>query len=90
MKLELKIMTALCDTLVFTINGVNAEYEDFGTKFDRDSENAEEYGCGDMRFERHPSDESVLEKYSISEEEYSEICDKLEEGLSFGCCGWCI
>lgn len=31
----------------------------------------------------------ILRKYSINKKEYDEICKKLEEGLSFGSCGWC-
>lgn len=48
MKLELKIYSALCETEIFTVNGINATYEDFGEKYDHDTENAEDYGCGDM------------------------------------------
>ena len=90
MELELEIYGYLCDTRVFTINGVNAYYEDFGEKYDRDSRNAEDYTCGNMRFTGNPSTTEILDKYKITEEEYQEVVSKLEDGLSFGCCDWCL
>ena len=71
------------------MNGVTADYNDFGEKDDMASDEAEDYCCGDMRFERREATADILEKYKITEVEYSEICEKLEDGLSFGCCGWC-
>jgi len=90
MKLELDFYGCLCATSTFKINDINAHYEDFGDKYDYDMENAEEYGCGDMRFEEKRPTKEILEKYNITIEEYYKICDKLKEGLSFGNCGWCI
>ena len=90
MKLTLEFFRALCETRDFRINGVDADWEDFGTKIDRHPELAEPYGCGDMRFEAKPATQEVLDKYRITEDEYDEICDKLTTGLSFGTCGWCI
>ncbi len=90
MELELKIYGALCATSVFIINGVDADYEDFGEKYDRDSENAEDYGCGNMQFTGNPSKPEILSKYKITEEEYQEVVSRLEDGLSLGCCGWCV
>lgn len=89
MNLEFKVYEALCETQTFRINGVDAEWEDFGTKFDASPDTAEDYGCRDMRFTRRDSTPRVLEKYGINETKYAEVCEKLEEGLSFGCCGWC-
>lgn len=91
MILVLNIYGAFCATESFVINGVVADSSDFGVQYDDDSANAEDYGCGNMRFSpyRDPAD-VVLEKYKISHEEYREVCDKLEAGLSFGYCGWCI
>ena len=90
MKLKLEIHKCFCSTDVFTINGIKASEDDFGGNFDADPGNAEDHGCGDMKFEsREPSDD-VLKKYKITKKEYAEICLKLEEGLSFGSCGWCI
>ncbi len=90
MKLELEIFGALCSTEVFVINGINADSDDFGVQGDNDTENAEDYGCGNMEFERKTETDEVLKKYSITKEEYEKIAEKLEEGLSFGCCGWCV
>lgn len=90
MKLEFEVMSALCEMKTFIINGVNAEYEDFGEKYDHNREEAEDYGCGDMRFTRNEPTTEILKKYSINEKEYGAICEKLEEGLSFGGCGWCV
>lgn len=90
MELELKIYSCLCETSCFIVNGINARYEDFGQKYDKDSENAEQYGCGDMTFTGNPSTSEILIKYKITEKEYQEIVSKLEDGLSFGGCGWCI
>jgi hypothetical protein len=73
-----------------TVNGIDIESEDFGSKYDHDREKAPMYGCGDMRFDPSPSTPEVLNKYSITEQEYDEICQELAEGLSFGRCGWCI
>ena len=90
MELELEIYGSLCATSIFTINGVDAYYEDFGEKYDRDSKNAEDYSCGNMRFTGNPSTPEILDKYKITEEEYQEVVSKLEEGLSFGCCNCCV
>lgn len=89
MKLKLTFMNALCETDEFNINGIDAEHCDFGDKYDRDSDNADQYCCNDMQFTRKPSTKEVLDRYKITEEEYQEICAKLEDGLSFGGCGWC-
>lgn len=80
----------LCHTLIFKINGIEADESDFGEQFDRDSENNMTYGCGDMKFTRIPSTPEILSKYDISEEDYKIVCDKLEDGLSFGSCGRCM
>lgn len=90
MDLKLHIYGALCETSEFTVNWVECDIGDFGEKYDRDCEMAEPYGCGDMQFTRIEPTYDVLKKYSITEQEFSEICDKLEAGLSFGNCGWCI
>jgi len=89
MELKLEIYGALCSTSEFVVNGIDADSSDFGTQGDEDTEGAEDYSCGDMRFTGDEATTKVLEKYSITKEEYSEIVTQLEEGLSFGCCGWC-
>ncbi|MFH2115102.1 MAG: hypothetical protein ABIJ86_11410 [Spirochaetota bacterium] len=90
MKLELEFGSALCYTPTFTINGIDADSEDFGEQYDRSPDTAEDYACGDMQFTRVPPKPEVLEKYEITEAEYALVADQLESGLSFGCCGWCV
>ena len=90
MELELKFYSAICHTEIFNVNGVRADESDFGDQYDTAPEAAEAYGCGNMQFDRKPSTPNVFAKYGITEDEYAEICDKLEKGLSFGRCGWCV
>ena len=89
MQIEFKVFGALCEMETFRINGVDADKGDFGTKCDESPETAEDYSCGDMRFRRKASSPEVLAKYAITHKEYDEVCDKLDDGLSFGRCGWC-
>lgn len=85
-----------CEAREFFINGIPAETDDFGEEFDEGDRNACEdrdiarWGCVDYVFKRRPCSEMVLNRYKISEEEYSEICDLLEAKLSIGMCGWCV
>ena len=90
LKLKLKFYDAYCMTSKFEINDIEAKYEDFGDKSDMDSENADDRGCGNMKFEIKTSTQEILDKYNITITQYNKIARKLEEGLSFGKCGWCI
>lgn len=90
MTLELEVYKALCETSKFIINGIYADYDDFGEKYDRCPGRAEPYACANMQFTRYSPKKEVLDKYGITEAEYEEICDELENKLSFGCCGWCV
>lgn len=91
MKINIKPFHALpCRLEVFTINGKSAEQDDFGSMYDHDTESAEPYACADMHFEPKPPTKEVLEKYNITEEEYCNICDELENKLCVGRCGWCV
>lgn len=90
MDLKFKVYGCLCAMELFEVNGVPADSDDFGTQGDEDRENAEDYACGDMRFRRKEPLPEVLEKYHLTEDEYAEVAGKLEEGLSFGRCGWCV
>ena len=90
MEYTIKVYSALCELSKFVINGVCAGNHDFGEKYDHDQEHAEDYGCGDMRFERKPATDEVLSKYKISADEYNIIAGELEDKLSFGCCSWCV
>lgn len=89
MDLKLEIC-GLCAPYIFIINGVRAYYNDFGDKYDHDTESAECFGCGDMRFDGEPSTPEILDKYSITQSEYDEIVLELSEKLSFGSCGGCV
>lgn len=90
MIIECKGYGALCGTETFRINGIKADETEFGEKYDDDPYNAPDYGCGNMKFHPYDPVSSVMEKYGINETEWYEICDKLDEELSFGRCGWCI
>jgi hypothetical protein len=90
MKLELTIFSSLCSTDTFKVNNIVADRDDFGLSYDTSPETAEEYGCGSRVFEGIEATSEILAKYSITKEEYLEIVCKLEEGLSFGSCGWCV
>ena len=90
MNLDIKIYGSLCSTQIFQINGINAQSSDFGDQGDEGQEYAEDYACGDMRFTGIPATEEVLKKYKINLDEYSTIVSELEDGLSFGSCGWCV
>lgn len=90
MKLELEFGTTECYTPTFEINGIRADSDDFGEKYDRAPEDAEDYACGDMQFTRVPATPEVLAKYGITGPEYELIAGQLEAGLSFGSCGWCV
>lgn len=89
MDLKLKFFNSYCSTKEFTINGKEADYTDFGDKYDQDSACAPNYGCGDMVFEPKEPTKEILKKYGITEDEYYKIADKLERGLSFGRCALC-
>ena len=79
-----------CSCEFFTINGLDAIIDDFGSVEDLRPDIAEPYGCGDRQFvPKMPTDE-VLKKYSINLKDYSDICDILSEKLAVGGCGWCI
>jgi len=89
MKLKLKIGTAFCYAEEFEINGIIADTYDFGEKYDHDSENADDYCCENMKFDPILPTQEILDKYKITVNEYNKIASQLEEGLSFGSCGWC-
>lgn len=90
MKLELEIYGCLCSTKIFRINGIEADTDDFGEKYDEEPYDAPEFGCGYMQFHPYSPNPQVMKKYHINAQEWYEICDKLANGLSFGYCGWCV
>jgi len=79
-----------CSCETFTINGVRADKDDFGSTCDMDPGNAPDYGCGNRQFVPQMPTDEVLEKYGINLKEYAEICGKLQDMLDVGECGWCI
>ena len=90
MKLEIKPMSSYCALSTFRINGIKADYNDFGYTEDIAPDRAEPYGCGNMQFipDKNPQD-GILEKYGITEDEWLRVLKELD-CLSFGHCGWCI
>ena len=89
-KLVIKPHSYYCGLEVFNINDVeNSNWYDFGYTYDSNPSNAPDYGCGDRRFHADPPTQQVLDKYSITEKEYEEICDELKDALHFGNCAWC-
>lgn len=90
MNYEAKVYSAFCSLKTFTINGMDADEDDFIDRFDYDVDNAECGGCGDMRADVKEPETAVLEKYGISEAEYVIIATDVAEKLSFGACGWCV
>ena len=90
MQLDLLLYQALCKPSVFEINGRQADYEDFGVQRDIEPVPENLCGCGNMTFTRYAVPIlGVKEKYNITDEEYNEVCNVLEEKLSWGSCGWC-
>ncbi len=87
MQVQLKVYDCLCETESFSINGIAADWEDFGVKYDANRDNAEEYGCGNMQFSPEPATSVVLAKYGITVDEYNIIANRLKTELSFGRCG---
>lgn len=89
MDLKLIVPAHKCETEVFTINGIEADYKDFGEKYDDDPDSACMGGCGNMIFAAKKMETKIMEKYQINEKEYEEIIKQLQEQLSFGECYWC-
>lgn len=90
MELVIKPFDALpCKLETFTINGKEAESEDFGFTIDPFEGDKEPGSCIDMHFESIPPKPEVLKCYNITTDEYDVICKKLEEKLCVGECIWC-
>lgn len=88
MNYELETYRGLpCETSKFIINGVKAVKNDFGES-ERSSDG--NYGCEYNIFKpfRYPPP-GVLEKYSITLEEFLRMGDALESMLEQHQCDWC-
>ena len=75
-----------CSVSKFTINGKDADLEDFGSTCT----------CGDCmlseccsEFEKIKPTSEVLQKYGISGSQFYQICAELKEKLHVEYCGWC-
>lgn len=89
MNLNLSFQGSYCGVNEFVINGISADINDFGQKYDNGDIDRDDCGCSNMMFTRYPARTEILDKYEITIDEYSSICKNLEDGLSFGCCGLC-
>lgn len=79
-----------CTPRVFTINGIRADYYDFGTCRDRKPKQAEDHCCCDCKFKRDKrKTKTAMRKYNLTYDEYCEVCDVLEAVLDVGECGYC-
>lgn len=77
-----------CALEVFTVNGISADKDDFGETEQDYSD--EPYTCVNLHFVPKLPTKETLDKYKIDIEEYSEICDALENELYVSYCGLCI
>jgi hypothetical protein len=88
--LKIEVYGCLCALAIFNIKGIEADLEDFQESHDdEDSENAEDYCCGNKVFRAKKATDELLTKYNITLNQYNFITDTLESELSFGRCGWC-
>lgn len=79
-----------CSCREFTVNGIDADVDDFGRTDDCNPGIAEQYGCGDRQFLPKYATDAVLAKYGITLLQYAEICELLKDKLAVGMCGWCV
>lgn len=80
-----------CELEMFEIKGKKASEEDFGNGYDACPEEAEEYGCGCWRFRADLAKApQAMKKYGLTVEEFTEVCEMLENALWVGECGWCV
>ena len=84
-----------CKAEKFTINDKMANTEDFGYSTDFDPDYNDDfcgglYGCGNCIWKRQESlKKNAMNKYHLTEDEYNNLCDNLEEILSVGICNLC-
>jgi hypothetical protein len=94
MNLKLEFCRFSCETKIFSINDIKADYKDFVDKYDhnilKEKETMEGDCCGNMSCDILESKEKILNKYKITKEDYYEIAENLYKGLSFGHCHLCF
>ena len=76
-----------CSVSKFTINGKDADVDDFGEGCSYGS--CMEGTCCHKFFVNENPDNKVLEKYGITEAEYFYIAEELSSRLYVDGCGWC-
>lgn len=76
-----------CCLMEFTVNGIDADLDDFGEKnlFDGSCMDSE---CGCEFIPKEPT-VGVLIKYRITEAEYKRVCEELSDELYVCDCGCC-
>lgn len=92
MDIKLERCSSYCSFDMFLINEIEADLYDFGDKrlFPITSENPYgDRGCGGVRFIRKAFTVEILAEYKITEKEYEEVCDILEDELYSGECKCC-
>lgn len=79
-----------CHLEVFTINGINADREDFGY-LDGCCGEYEDYSCSNCVFviDESKKEEAML-KYHLTEVEYDMVCSELRSECYIDECGYCI
>jgi hypothetical protein len=75
-----------CRLLTFTVNGKEADVDDFG--YNDTHGDVDAYGCSNIFTPYEIPDHNLLKKYEISKGEYREICEKLRTVLRVTNCGW--
>lgn len=79
-----------CELEVFTINGINADRDDFGF-LDGYCGEYEDYSCSNRVFviDESKKEETML-KYHLTEVEYDMVCSELKNECYIDKCGYCI
>ena len=76
-----------CDVEIFTINGKEADLDDFGEVKKGD---IGRYQCELSGFAAKMPSSVILDKYQITVDEYAEIVEKLNAAFDYGTCTWCV
>lgn len=84
-----EVYSCLCSLEKFTVNGIEAQEDEFIEKGDEGAGYAEDYCCGNMQARPTFPEQKVLDKYKITLDEFKAIAEDVAEKLSFGSCGWC-